>query len=78
MLNLREYRQKADRLADPADIAPIGADAAALRGEPDILGPGLDDIVKRIANLVEEAGNRQAARRATVRENRCRRHKPEF
>ncbi len=37
---------EADRLADAADIAPIGADAAAARGEPDILVPGVDDAVR--------------------------------
>src|SRR3546814_16382790 len=31
-----------DRLADAADIAPIGADAAAARREPDILVPGAE------------------------------------
>ena len=68
----------ADFLTDRADIAPIGADAAAVRSEPDILGPGADDVVERVADLVEEAGDRQATIRATVRENRRRRHEPEL
>src|SRR4028119_772559 len=34
---------EADRLADAAHRAPISADAAAARGQPDILVPGVDD-----------------------------------
>ena len=68
----------ADFLADGADMAPIGADAAAIRGEPDILGPGLDNVVKRVANLIQEAGNRQAAICAAIRENWRGRHEPEI
>ena len=39
---------EADRLADAADIAPIGADAAAARGQPDILVPGADDALEAV------------------------------
>ncbi len=65
------------RFADRADAAPIGADAAAVRGERDILVPGRDDAVERIRHGVQEAGNRQAAGRAAIAENRRRRHEPQ-
>ena len=68
----------ADLLADRADIAPIGAYTAAVRGEPDVLGPGLDDIVERIADLVEKAGDRQAPVSAAIRQHGRRRHEPEL
>jgi hypothetical protein len=45
-----------DLLADRAHAAPIGADAAAIGGQPDILGPGANDVVQRIADRVQEAG----------------------
>src|SRR5690606_11709105 len=47
---------EADRLADAADIAPIGADAAAARGEPDILVPGADDALEAVGDRIEIAG----------------------
>ena len=68
----------ADFLTDGADVAPICADAAAIGGEPDILGPGADDVVERVADLVEETGDRQTAIRAAIRENGRRRHEPEL
>src|SRR4029077_14589692 len=34
---------EANRLTDAADAAPVGADAAALGSEPDVLVPGTDD-----------------------------------
>ncbi len=39
---------EADRLADAAHIAPIGADAAALAGQPHVLVPGADDAVEAV------------------------------
>ena len=68
----------ADALADRAQIAPIAADAAAARGEPDILVPQIDDAAQAVRSLVEEAGNGQAARRAAVRQDRRRRHEPQI
>ena len=68
---------EADRFADPADIAPIGADAAALRGEPDVLVPGVDDAVEAVRHAVEIAGNRQAARGAAVRQHGRGGHEPQ-
>jgi hypothetical protein len=56
---------QADRLADAADIAPIGADAAAVRGEPDVLVPGVDDAFEAV---VDRSGSTRSAGRA-----RCRR-----
>src|SRR5690606_30469083 len=41
---------KADRLADAAHAAPIGADAAAPRGQPDILVPGVDDAFQAVVH----------------------------
>jgi len=67
----------ADFLANRADIAPIGADAAAIRGEPDILGPGVHNIIKTVAHLIEEAGNRQTAICTAIGQDRRRRHEPE-
>ena len=69
---------EADRLADAADIAPIGADAAAARGQPDILVPGADDALEAVRHAVEVAGDGQAAAGAAVGEDRSRRHEPEL
>src|SRR3546814_4891662 len=56
----------ADPLADRAKVAPVAADAAAARGQPDVLVPQPDAAVQAVAGLVEEAGDRQAARGAAV------------
>ena len=64
-------------LADRAHLAPIRADAAAIGGEPHILVPGRDDAFERVRHGVEKARDRQAARRAAVREHRRRRHEPQ-
>ena len=69
---------EADRLADAADVAPIGADAAAARGQPDILVPGADDAFEAVGDRVEIAGDRQAAPGAAVRQHRRRRHEPQL
>jgi len=44
---------EADRFADAADLAPISADAAAARGEPDVLVPGVDDAFEAVVDRVE-------------------------
>src|SRR5207237_5404706 len=67
-----------DRLADAADIAPIGADAAAARRQPDILVPGADDPFEAVRDAVEVAGDGQAAAGAAVGEDGRRRHEPEL
>src|SRR3546814_12132280 len=67
----------ADPLADRAQVAPVAADAAAARGQPDVLVPQPDDAVQAVAGLVEEAGDRQAARGAAVGQPRRRRHEPQ-
>jgi len=58
---------EADRLADPADIAPIGADPAAARGKPDVFVPGADDPFEAVGNRIEVAADRQPAVGAAVR-----------
>ena len=58
-------------LADGADLAPIGADAAAIGGQRNILVPGADDAVQRIRHVVEEAGDRQAALGAAIGQDRA-------
>ena len=68
---------RAHLLADRAQIAPVGADAAALRGQPDVLVPQPDDALQAVGGLVQEAGDRQAALRAAVRQHRRRRHEPQ-
>jgi hypothetical protein len=67
-----------DRLADAADMAPIGADAAAAAGQPDVLVPGVDDAFEAVADAVEIAGDGQAAPGAAVRQNGGRGHEPQF
>ena len=69
---------QADRLADAAHLAPIGADAAAARGQPDILVPSGDDAVKAVGHRVEIAADRQAATGAAVRQDRRGRHEPQL
>src|SRR3546814_6705629 len=51
---------EADRLADAANAAPICADAAAARGEPDILVPRVDDAFEAVVHRIAVAGNPQA------------------
>src|SRR5690606_10062223 len=46
---------EADRLPDAAHVAPVGADAAAARGEPDVLVPGADDAFETVVDRVEIA-----------------------
>src|SRR5690606_39583997 len=50
-----------DLLADGADAAPVGADAAAVRGQGDVLVPDVLDAVQAVVDRVQEAGDRQAA-----------------
>jgi hypothetical protein len=68
---------EADVLADPAHIAPVRANAAPARGEPDVLVPGLDDAFEAVLDRVEVARDRQAPSGAPVRENRRCGHEPE-
>ena len=56
-------------LADGAHAAPVGADAAAVRREPHVFRPGADDAVEIVFDRVQEAGDRQAARGAAVRQD---------
>jgi len=69
---------EADRLTNPADIAPIGADPAALAGKPDVFVPGVDDPFKAVGHRIEVARNRQAAVGAAVRQHRSGGHEPQF
>src|SRR5690606_40221047 len=59
-----------DLFADGADAAPIGADAAAVRGQGDVRVPDVLDAVQRVADGVEEAADRQAAVGAAVGQHR--------
>src|SRR3546814_15279002 len=56
---------------------PIGADAAAAAGEPDILVPRADDALEAVVDRIEIAADRQAAAGAAVREHRGRGHEPQ-
>ncbi len=67
----------ADLFADRADRAPIGADPAAIGGQPDVLVPGFHDVVERVAHSVQEAGDRQATVRAAIGEHGGGRHEPQ-
>ncbi len=67
-----------DLLADRAQVAPIAADAAAARRQPDILVPQPDNAIQAVGRFVEEAGNRQAAVGAAIRQHRGGRHEPEL
>ena len=61
---------QADRLADAADVAPIGADPAAARREPDVLVPGIDDAVEAVGDRVQiaaKSAGRDRCRRSTAR-----------
>ncbi len=66
----------ADVLADRAQVAPVGADAAALGGQPDVLVPEADDALQAVGGLVQEAGDRQAALGAAVGQHRGGGHEP--
>ena len=66
----------ADLFANAAQIPPIGPDATALGCQPHILIPKPDNAIKAVRGFVQEAGNRQAASRATIGQNRCGRHEP--
>jgi hypothetical protein len=69
---------EADRFTDAAHLAPIGADAAAARGEPDIFGPGGNDAVEAVFHGVEVAGDGQAATGAAVGQHRSGGHEPQL
>src|SRR3546814_7308275 len=69
---------EADGFADAAHRAPIGADAAAAAGEPDILVPRADDALEAVVDRVQIAADRQAAAGAAVRQNRGRGHEPQL
>ncbi len=66
-----------DRLADAAHLAPIGADAAAAAGQPDILVPRADNALEAVRHRIEIAADRQPAPGAAVRQHRRRRHEPQ-
>ena len=72
------FAVKADRLANAAYIAPIGADAAAARCKPDILVPCIDDALQAVVDTVQIAGNREPATGASVGQNGGCRHEPQF
>ena len=68
---------QANRLANATDIAPIGANAAAARRQPDIFVPGVDDAFKAVVYAVQIAADRQATARAAIGQyGRCR-HEPQ-
>ena len=69
---------EADRLADPAHAAPIGADAAPAARQPHVLVPGGDDALEAVGHRIEVARNRKSAPRTPVREHRRRRHEPQI
>ncbi len=62
----------------PRTAAPIGADAAAFRRQPDILVPGVDDAVQAVVDAVQIAADRKAAAGAAVGQDRRRRHEPQL
>jgi hypothetical protein len=68
---------EADRLADPADMAPIGADAAAAARQPDVLVPRPDDTLEAVGHAVQIAADRKAAPGPAVGQDRRRRHEPQ-
>ena len=65
-------------LADRAHAAPIGADAAAVGGQVDILVPDALDAFQTVRHRVQEARDRQAPTRPAVRQHRRRRHEPQL
>ena len=72
----RGFAVQPDLFADRAQIAPVGADAAALGGEPHILVPQADNAVEAVIGFVQEAGNRQAAGGAAIGQNGGSGHEP--
>ena len=52
------------RFADRAHAAPVGADAAAVRRQPHVFGPGADDAVEIVFD--RSSGSRRSAGRAAV------------
>ena len=69
---------EADRFANATDIAPIGADAAATRCEPDIFVPSVDDTFKAVVDRVQIAADWKAATRAAIGQYRRCRHEPQL
>jgi len=74
--NARGLAVLADILTDRTQIAPVGTNTAALGGQPDILVPQIDDTAQAVIGLIQEAGDRKAARGATIREHRGSGHEP--
>src|SRR3546814_1909320 len=54
---------EADGFANTAHRTPIGADAAATGGQPDVFVPGVDNAVKAVVDGIEIAADRD--RRST-------------
>ncbi len=67
-----------DLFTDRADAAPIGADAAAVGGQLHVFVPDVLDTIEAVVDRVQEAGDRQAAIRAAVRQNRRGGHEPQL
>ena len=66
-----------DLFTDGAHAAPIGADATAIRGQPNILVPRLHDAIKAIVNRIQEARDGQTALCPAVRQNWGCGHEPQ-
>src|SRR5258708_38650297 len=65
---------KTDRLADPAHVAPIRADAAATARQPDIPVPGSDHSFEAVVDAVQITADGKSASPAAVRQSWSRRH----
>src|SRR3546814_20069829 len=65
---------EADGFANTAHRTPIGADAAATGGQPDVFVPGVDNAVKAVVAGIEIAADRSAASGAALWTTRRCRH----
>ena len=76
--NARGLPGLADLFTYRAHIPPICPNAAAIRRQPNILIPNINDRIERIINSIQETRNWQTAICSAIGQNRRRRHEPKL
>ena len=66
-----------DLFTDGAHAAPIGADATAIRGQPNVFIPRLHDAIKAVVHRIQEARDGQATLCPAIGQNRGCGHEPQ-
>ena len=72
------FTGSANLLTDRANIAPISPYTAAIRSEPHIFVPNINDGIKTVVNRVQETRDWKAAIRTPIGQDRRRWHEPKL